>query len=377
MFNYRMHMRSIIITGLIFCMSIYLVSAINGCFLYPESARYCQEMDSEQAQQECNDYSNCSLQDVFLQGKDCLSVSDCKKIMCKSSCKLDFAGKCTAGEIPQVQEQEWCSEGCCKFYSGSSFCKAKSNKWLCEVEARNKDAKQFAFDTQMKSEDCNNYCSWELSAGSDVTQGLKLEDISVLKKEDDKRVKNLSEITKAEKNDNLGTGIWVAMILVIAGGAMYYVYNKNYQIGKEEREEIINKEEDFDEKSREKESEIMNIRARMEEVKTKHEFKTKGRKREEFFAEFGLIPTMKGRGHLDRLKELGRIYELKKRRFSKTMSGEEKKALDKLTYLVNKQKKFEEKIEEGVKKAEQKIEQVSKKEVDDAIAALRKIGQKK
>ena len=167
------------------------------------------------------------------------------------------------------------------------------------------------------------------------------------------------------------------MILVIAGGAMYYVYNKNYQIGKEEREEIINKEEDFDEKSREKESEIMNIRARMEEVKTKHEFKTKGRKREEFFAEFGLIPTMKGRGHLDRLKELGRIYELKKRRFSKTMSGEEKKALDKLTYLVNKQKKFEEKIEEGVKKAEQKIEQVSKKEVDDAIAALRKIGQKK
>lgn len=34
-------------------------------------------------------------------------------------------------------------------------------------------------------------------------------------------------------------------------------------------------------------------------------------------------------------------------------------------------------MEEGVKKVEQKVEQVSKKEVDKTIAALRKISQKK
>ncbi|MBI2662259.1 hypothetical protein HYX11_02260 [Candidatus Woesearchaeota archaeon] len=326
-------------------MSIYLVSAVNGCFLYKESARYCQDIDSEQAQQECGNYGDCGLQDVFLRGKDCLSVSDCKKIMCKSSCQLDFAGKCNAGEIIKDQEQEWCNEGCCKFYTAGSFCEAKASKWLCEVEARNTEAKQFAFDTQMKSEDCNNYCSWELSAGSDVTRGLKLEDVSVLKKEENKRVKNGSEITKTESNNSLGPGIWAVMILAIVGGIIYYVYHKNSQIGKEENKEMShnNKEENFEEKLREKELEIMSIRARIEDVKAKHEFKTKGKEREEFFAEFGLVPAKAEKGHLERLKELGRIYELKKGKFSKMRSGEEKKALDKLAYLVNKQKKFEEK----------------------------------
>ena len=360
-----------ILISIFFLLFVFLsVSAANGCFIYKESAMYCQDIDSEQAQQECGNYNDCNFQNVFFSGKSCLSVSDCKEIMCKSSCKLEFTGKCNAGEVSKDKEQEWCMEGCCKFYSGNSYCEAKSNKWLCEVEARNKDVKQFAFDGQMKGEECNNYCEIELSVSGDITQGLKLEDVSTLK--------NVSGITNGENSDNLGNGIWIVMILIMAGGVMYYVYNKNSQIGKEKREEkaFVN-EEDYNDNLIEKEWEMMRIRARIEDIKDKHQFKTKSKEREEFFAEFGLIPTRKQRGHLDRLKELSKIYELKKRRFSKTMSGEEKKALDKLANLVSKQKKFEEKIEEGVKKAEQKVEQVSKKEVDEVMMALRKIGQKK
>lgn len=376
-----------IILAISFLLTFYSVSATNGCFLYKESIMYCQDIDSEQAQQECTNYNDCVLQEDFVQGKGCVSINDCKKMMCKSSCKLEFTGKCDAGEIPKSKEQDWCNEGCCKFYYGSSYCAAKSNKWLCEVEARNKEAKQFAFDTQMKGDDCNNYCSVELSTGGDITQGLKLEDVSVLKKEEIKKiVKNASEMATAESSDSLGTGIWVVMILVMAGGVMYYIYNKNSLVKKEGEEEVssINNEDDFGEELREKELEMKRIRERIEDIKEKHEFKTKGKEREEFFAEFGLAATKVEKGHLERLKELGRIYDLKKRKFSKIITGEEKKALDKLTNLVDKQKKFEQKregnfykVEEGVKKVEQKVEPVSKKEVEEIIAALRKMGQKK
>ncbi len=152
---------------LIFIAALFLVIpfavAQEGCFLYPDSPFYCTDATSEKAQQECSFYEGCALLSAFFEGETCADADafpSCQKVLCKSSCKEEFAGKCLGGEVPEGKESEWCSSGCCQFpYFGGSFCGYKENKWKCEIEAKNKDVGRYLFAFPIDELTCSQQCS--------------------------------------------------------------------------------------------------------------------------------------------------------------------------------------------------------------------------
>lgn len=139
--------------------------AQEGCFLHPDSTFYCTDITPEKAAQECSFYDNCVLQAAYFKDASCADTekfSQCKKALCKSSCKEEFAGKCVGGEILNEKETEWCTAGCCQFpYFGGSFCEYKENKWKCEIEAKNKEVAQYLFVFPMNEFTCVQQCSGE------------------------------------------------------------------------------------------------------------------------------------------------------------------------------------------------------------------------
>ncbi len=137
--------------------------AQEGCFLYPDSPFYCTNIAPEKAQQECSFYEGCALLSAFFEGETCANADafpSCQKVLCKSSCKEEFTGKCLGGEVPKGTEQEWCSSGCCEFpFFGGSFCEYQETKWRCEIEAKNKEAAQYIFAFPMDEFTCEQQCS--------------------------------------------------------------------------------------------------------------------------------------------------------------------------------------------------------------------------
>ncbi len=126
-----------------------LVSA--DCFLLPDSPLYCVDISPEEAESECAIYG-CTAN--YLSDQSCAELDVCQQITCKSSCQLEYKGKCNAGEIPEGKITEWCSSGCCRF---SDSCDYKENKWYCEIAARNRDVESFQFQVQTESE-CQTAC---------------------------------------------------------------------------------------------------------------------------------------------------------------------------------------------------------------------------
>ncbi|MBI2581650.1 hypothetical protein HYV87_00790 [Candidatus Woesearchaeota archaeon] len=151
----------------VFCLIIILfipyASAQDGCFVYPESSFYCTDTSLEKAKQECAFDEKCVFLSAFIEGESCANKDafpQCQKIICKSSCREEFVGKCVGGEVPAGKEQEWCSQGCCQFsYFGGSFCDYQENKWRCEVEAKNREVVQFLFAFPMDETNCRQQCS--------------------------------------------------------------------------------------------------------------------------------------------------------------------------------------------------------------------------
>ncbi|MEW5896520.1 MAG: hypothetical protein AB1668_02405 [Nanoarchaeota archaeon] len=226
--------------------TISLASAENGCFIYPDSAYFCTDLDEGQATKECLFY-DCSLLEMFYSGESCSDSAkfpQCQKIICKSSCKEEFSGKCASGPIPEGKQQEWCTSGCCQFdYIGGSFCAFKTNKWLCEVEARNKDVVQYIFAQPMAEYECTQKCSaGEISVkkalegqGEKPAAGMQVEKVSPqplslplsrdytgAEKQPSKELKG--ELLKEESSSSKSSVIiWLFAIFVFVG-LLYFLY---------------------------------------------------------------------------------------------------------------------------------------------------------
>ncbi|MBI2666183.1 hypothetical protein HYX13_01075 [Candidatus Woesearchaeota archaeon] len=136
---------------------IPLASAANGCFLYPDSPSFCQEISKEQAQEECDFFNRCELKKVFFENQFCSYQKQCQKILCKSSCTLEFLGQCSAGA---ATDAEWCVPGCCQFdYFENKFCSSMPSKSRCVLEVENRDVADYRFSSSLSTSACEQSCA--------------------------------------------------------------------------------------------------------------------------------------------------------------------------------------------------------------------------
>lgn len=289
---------------------VFLFSALAyaNCFTYPDSNLYCTALSLEQAQQECSVYESCKLENYFLSGT-CQQLSECQKIMCKSSCSQEFSGKCSAGAIPAGKEAEWCSGGCCKFYYfGNTFCGYKSNKWLCEIEANNKDVSRFRF-AKVEGAECFNMCSlpnqnWpgEENVSATIPAKTSAKEMNAGKI----KTKALQDKSSSEEKvtESFSSNWWLVLILfgVLLFLAVLVYTRKKFGFGVAAEGENV--EEATDNYSARPSSYGDLLRAKFSKVASKHEAKARQYHRKEFLMEAGLTPLKIKEGHFSKLRRL-------------------------------------------------------------------------
>ena len=162
------------------------VGAEDGCFLYERSASYCSILSAEQARDECFGYDDCVFNEIFLEAKLCSQIPACDRILCKSSCLLEFRGMCSAGEISPQEQQSWCSPGCCA-YLGTDLrsCSTERSEWHCQVDAYNAHADSYSFREGIDSYDCSSTCSNEMLFSSLDFEGTPSLKVSSFTKQTD------------------------------------------------------------------------------------------------------------------------------------------------------------------------------------------------
>ncbi|MBI2665499.1 hypothetical protein HYX12_02680, partial [Candidatus Woesearchaeota archaeon] len=142
------------LSTLIILLVISLASAQTGCFLYPESPFFCQQISLEQAQEECSVFNRCSVERVFKEAP-CSSLPECFTILCKDTCQEEYAGRCASG----IANSSWCAPGCCQFsYFDGEFCEPTAGKGICEVEAKNREAISYRFTDALQITECHEQC---------------------------------------------------------------------------------------------------------------------------------------------------------------------------------------------------------------------------
>ncbi|MBI2146648.1 hypothetical protein HYU22_04885 [Candidatus Woesearchaeota archaeon] len=148
----------------LFLLTVFSVSAPDGCFVLPESAFYCQTVSTASAGDECSFYPDCVFNETFHPEQDCTQFPECREILCKSSCTTQLAGKCPAGAVPAGEESTWCSPGCCQYSSsGGISCGPVSKKWDCEIGARQQQAAQYRF-ALLSAPECVSLCQQNVTA---------------------------------------------------------------------------------------------------------------------------------------------------------------------------------------------------------------------
>ncbi|MFH0701894.1 MAG: hypothetical protein V2A62_05675 [Candidatus Woesearchaeota archaeon] len=282
-------------TGFLF--SFILVSAQTGCFSYPDSALYCNEIEMEQAQQECFFYSDCSLEQYFSSGESCQNQDlfpPCQKVWCKSTCRQEWNGKCSAGSFALTEKEQWCSAGCCQFkYSGSEYCGFKKNHWLCEIESKNKEATTYSFNSPLSEEVCLHQCG-----------KVSIEEEQTAANEDNSSILVSPLVQDENENSSLGIFWWGLFILILFLG--FYSWNK----WKGKFTLSSKKQAPIESSSLKRETPISSRWFTFKKKLTpqqKHHLKEKERKK--FFMETGLVPgeVKKKEDFLHNLHRLNRL----------------------------------------------------------------------
>jgi hypothetical protein len=387
---------------------IPFIQAESGCFLYPESVFYCTDLDFNKANEECVLAGDCQLQEVYFSNQNCQDANQfphCQKVFCKSSCTEEYLGKCNAGAVPDNGEAEWCSAGCCQFNSyAGDYCGYKKNKWLCEIDAKNKDTTQFSFDNPLTQQQCLQKCS-QLS-GLDPTVELEevsepiilpallsevnpITDSSAIVENDDVQTISQTNQQKVELPQlDLSIGkVWMLFVIFGIIGFIIYIHfkQKSFASLKKKTESPVSKKtntEDYSEFKIHPElyswgnffstnPEKKNI---IKKIKEKRKHKSKERKRQDFFTEFGLdYPNLKP-NEFEKLKKL--IIKQKFRK--KTLPKEEIKALEKLEKLIRPIKKNQGKEKQSPEQVNKVSEKDRKRaeEIKNVISKLKKIVKK-
>lgn len=368
----------LILTLLILLLGLFSALAQQeGCFTYEESQSYCLDIQIDQSLEECLNLG-CTPDEVFFLGQSCQDFTQfpqCEKINCKSSCTFEYSGKCSAGAIPAGEDKQWCSPGCCQFvYSGNHYCDFKEKKWLCEIEAKNKNVAPFTFDTATNQKECQALCQSTLSQKKETGNLTNV------------TVSATTASTKEEmKDDSTNDYFYLTILLVIAIlsliGLFYYFLKKgiiSLKILESKKELDLPKEEipaGFLEK--------IFFRKRLEELKEKRVHKIKEKHREDFFTGAGLALEKSAENEVSKLKKLVKFHERKKYfQPKKTVPTEkitEESSFKKLERLLgkNEQKEVQDKKAQSLREAEKKEKEKKREEAEKALKKLKEIAQKK
>ena len=347
-------MNSKLVSTLLYVLLIIpLALSQDGCFLYQDSPFYCTDISSEKAQQECSFYEGCALLSAFSEGETCANVDafpSCQKVLCKSSCKEEFAGRCLGGKVPEGKESEWCSSGCCQFpYFGGSFCGYLETKWRCEAEAKNKDVAQYIFAFPTDEFTCEQQCS----------QGL----LSVEKVQSDKIV-NVSEETilpslpsypvqqdpAKDVRDSLFL-LWLLFFAFVAG--MIYLAHALWRYSTRSK---LHLPEEAEEKRTHWEWIRFGstaVQERIKKLRSAHQHKVRHKEHRDVLQEFGSVPIKK-EDAFTKLQEVARHQKPKK----------EKPVFENLEHLA-----------EVIKEKENKL--LQKNEAEKALEKLKEMVVKK
>ena len=143
-----------------------VVGQTTGCYIYPKGSEdlYCQSGVSDtEAQADCGEHPDCSMQQHFVPGSNCAEFSVCEEITCSVDCQLHARGVCEqlgGSEVPANEFAYRCSPGCCKV--ADKFCQFNLNKFQCEDKAKKLGFQTYdAFDNSvgMSTAKCNQlYC---------------------------------------------------------------------------------------------------------------------------------------------------------------------------------------------------------------------------
>lgn len=292
---------SILIFLLAVSLASSLVSAEEGCYLYKESMLYCLDLEREEVLNDCMIYEDCDFEKVFFGGRNCGDLKifpECKEVFCKSTCDYEFLGKCWGGEVPAGEESVWCKAGCCRFeYYGGKFCEFKKNKWLCELEARNREMEGFNLE-MMDEQQCKRICK-PLILEEMVTEGLMVEE---------------EERITPEPEEGISEGIswiWIILVSFLLAIIFFLVYRRY----KPKREKVL-----MEPKAKKKprffvrREAIKEREERIRKLKEEMEYKRKEKEREELFGLFGLSKEERKLTHVDLLDKITKVHELKDRR---------------------------------------------------------------
>jgi len=330
----------------------------EGCFLYAESTVYCSDISQDLARQECISFDQCHLDKIFFKGESCKDIAhfpQCQEVLCKSSCDQKFMGQCEAGAIPPGDQEAWCGKGCCRLnYAGENHCSYKTSKWLCEVDARNKELKEFVFTNLLQEKECTDYCNQEIAVGG--AQGVLVADtvsalpdlvlpepkepVVVLSKElvseNGTAALFVSKKDDTKNNNSLFLIVLGLIVFLLIVSVLFHYWHKQLRKGLENVPFLPPLEEKLlpwwmspFHKSRE-------IEVRLSKLEKAHVHKVKEGKRNEFFTEFGLVVENMEMDHFTKLRHLGAIYERRKHEAMLGLEREEKAALEKLGELVGK-----------------------------------------
>jgi hypothetical protein len=312
---------------LLLLFSLTLVSADFGCFTYFESALFCNDLNLEQAQQECSFYSDCNLAQNYLP-TSCSENTDCEKILCKSTCREEFRNKCPSGELLPEERTAWCAAGCCQFkYVGGEYCQNKNSKWLCQVESQNKNSPNFIFDISKNGLPCEQRCG-----GSKVEEFLQgtIENESVLIS---------PQINFDSKQKGSMGGFFLTLLLIILILVGIYFWKKRKLIPQKKKELSVVKPEIkpflF--------PKVFRWFSPFKEVLPKKHF-LKEKERQKFFLATGMtpLPTKSGPRETKHTEKLGRLAQRYSLPTSKPKFVE--KPWKRLNAILEKPQKKEEKI---------------------------------
>lgn len=306
----------------------FSVSAQSGCFTYEDSPLYCQDIDMEEGQEECTLYEDCAIDKIFSAGSSCSNIKKfpgCHEILCKSSCQLELAGRCSAGAVPEIKADEWCSSGCCKFVSsGQNYCSYKKSRWLCEIDAKNKNTAKFSFESSVTEKSCTQSCAAMDSTGVSLVN-KEIENEEIVSPSDSSadtpeakvspEKSNLPEtkpatspITPVKEEEGSSSFWWIFFSLFFVGVIFYLVrYTQLIPLNEVVRKESqdLSAEEEAEALKNISSSGVSSFISWLQPTRRKNSHKEKLKHRQEFFLETGMVPAKEKLDNFSRLKKLG------------------------------------------------------------------------
>lgn len=359
-----MNLKGSFIFVLVFLFSLVLFSSLvlaeDGCFIDKGSSNYCTSLSDVEAQEECSFSDTCELNSDFLEGKDCSFVEDCQKILCKSSCKVEFSGQCPFGEVPLGKEKEWCSSGCCQFTFGNQeYCQSTPGQWKCEVEAINRDQTNYGFES---NPNCESSCK-------DFTYQAVLQEVSVSKKQfttlllkkSKTPVKQETSLPKEVKKEEEGGFSFFWWILII--GIAIFIAVKWKSWFKPSEDDFVDGPSAF--KSPDFLSPFLSnpfTKSRIKKIKREHKHKRKEQRMENLFGEAGL--------KLPQESKPSQNFEELKKRISSTKKPLKNTSVLKLNRIARERERKKKSTFNSAKRHK-------KNEQEEVFSKLRKLSRKK